>query len=61
MRIHEKREEIQIFRKPVFLTWPNPEPGDTRPRNAFGVLKSFGQQYKEYYDKKDSEAAKKGK
>ncbi len=35
-----------------------PEPGDTRPRNAFGMLKGFGEAYDAYYAKKDAEALK---
>lgn len=32
-----------------------PEPGDDRPRNAFGVLLGFGAAYAEYYRRKDAE------
>jgi hypothetical protein len=32
-----------------------PEPGDTRPRNAFGVLIGFGKAYNEYHERKDRE------
>lgn len=32
-----------------------PEPGDTRPRNAFGVLIGFGEAYAAYYAKRDAE------
>ena len=38
----------------TFLLQP-PKPGDTRPRNVWGVLKGFGKAYKEHYDRLDAE------
>ena len=37
---------------PFYLT--QPEPGDKRPRNAFGILLGFGEAYSEYYRKQDA-------
>jgi hypothetical protein len=34
---------------PFYLS--QPEPGDDRPRNAFGILIGFGQAYSEYYNR----------
>lgn len=40
-------------RNPAFLLPRNPEPGDDRPRNAFGILIGFGEAYSKYYDDKE--------
>lgn len=37
---------------PFYLS--QPEPGDDRPRNAFGILIGFGQAYSEYYRRRDT-------
>lgn len=38
----------------VFLLGPDPEPGDARERNAFGVLKEFGKASIRYYKTQDA-------
>ncbi len=38
-----------------FLLGPNPKPGDTRPRNAFGVIIGFGAAYNDYYAQQERE------
>ena len=43
----------------VFLLPPQPQPGDNRPRNAFGYLLSFGKAYAEYYRRQDEARANK--
>lgn len=37
------------------LGWsmPEPDPGDERPRNAFGYLLGFGEAYRRYYEEQD--------
>jgi len=37
----------------VFLV-PIPEPGDMRERNAFGYLKRFGRNYRQFYETQDA-------
>ena len=39
---------------------PAPEPGDDRPRNAFGFCTGFGNAYSAYYAKQDEELARNG-
>lgn len=36
---------------------PAPKPGDTRPRNAFGIPLEFGEMKRAYYARLDAEAA----
>lgn len=38
-----------------FLLPERPEPDDTRPRNAFGILKGFGEAYAAYYAEQDKQ------
>jgi hypothetical protein len=42
----------------VFLLPPQPKPGDTRPRNAFGYLLGFGKAYAEFYRRQDEARAR---
>lgn len=37
----------------VFLLPPQPKPGDTRERTAFGFLKGFGAAHDAYWNAKD--------
>lgn len=39
---------------PIVFIVPEPREGDTRERNAFGILKGFGKAYAAYYAARDN-------
>ena len=45
------------MRNQVFILSSEPKPGDTRERNAFGVLKGFGKAAADYYSRQDKDSA----
>ena len=58
-----KKKTHHVLKTPncVFLLPPQPQPGDNRPRNAFGYLLGFGEAYAAHYRQQDEAKANKAR